>query len=491
MALFQFKLTRQAVLLAAVLSAPTPSMAQVPASAAQQPEPSMETLLAQVADTTYNVRWQARQAVQRKGAQAAEAEPMLLRMLQDPRPHARIGAVEVLLDMATAGHLQAAPVPALLPALDDPDADVRATAARALGELAPTDPSVVAALRRSLLTDSDRFVRGEATWWLGSSGDPNVLPLLLHALQDSTTEVQRTAMRVLLRTDPTITRLAIPELQVALRHPLSSVRGNAALVLGSLGMAARDAAGDLAGLVTDPDSVVAGIAADALGRIVPRRDQRIIPMVAEVRGDGYSLRPDGRGAFVNAVDSTSVNVCEGINIALTVHPMTVPCGDPQYRPTELLNLNGAGRRYLIFDLDDPVEGSGAERLGIIEDERAQVHAFWKRIPRVAISTPITLPVGEEGLFSDRVELHLWIEGRRHIFQFGPWVQGEFLARPGAIHGEGTSRAQIQRPNETQFRITAPAGSIGRLWDMSDRANPVDRGLYRFSFDILWEMVGNP
>jgi hypothetical protein len=88
MALFQFKLTRQAVLLAAVLSAPTPSMAQVPASAAQQPEPSMETLLAQVADTTYNVRWQARQAVQRKGAQAAEAEPMLLRMLQDPRPRA-------------------------------------------------------------------------------------------------------------------------------------------------------------------------------------------------------------------------------------------------------------------------------------------------------------------------------------------------------------------------------------------------------------------
>ena len=474
-----------------------PALTQQPSSTPRPPEPSIEALLTQVADTSQRVQLQAYRTARQMGPRSAEAVPALLPLLKDPRPHVRSGAVAALRGIAQGGHLPASTLPLLLPALSDSEAYTRRNAARLLAEVAPRDPRVIAALSKALQSDPDLDVRIIAAFELGESGDPAVIPELVRLAEDSTLrspEAPRgtnTARAQAVNALRPFGRRALPAFTSLLKNPTPEVRVAAARQLAALGPEAKGAVPTLATLVTDADSVVAGVAANALARIVPRMDMHTITMRAQVMSEGHSLRDDGRGAYVNAVDSTSVNVCEGINIFLGVAPGRGACADQQYRPTRLHNWNRSGLRTLTFDLNDPVQGSGAERLGVITDERAEVHALWKRIPKVEIFKPITLPRGEDSLFSDRVQLHLTINGRRHQLQFGPWVQGEFLTTQAKIHGEGTTRAKIARPSETQFRVVAPAGSIGRLWDVQDMDEPVDRGLYHFSFDILWEMLGNP
>jgi hypothetical protein len=71
-----------------------------------------------------------------------------------------------------------------------------------------------------------------------------------------------------------------------------------------------------------------------------------------------------------------------------------------------------------------------------------------------------------------------------LLQFGPWslgACGEGYAYGAHIGGEGTSRVHIERLSENEFRLTAPPGSMARLWDYVDPKSPVDLGLYSFSF----------
>jgi hypothetical protein len=37
-------------------------------------------------------------------------------------------------------------------------------------------------------------------------------------------------------------------------------------------------------------------------------------------------------------------------------------------------------------------------------------------------------------------------------------------------------------------VDAPPGSIGRLWNNADPANPIDRGLYYVSFGMTFELL---
>jgi len=82
--------------------------------------------------------------------------------------------------------------PAVLAALNDPDAQVRQGAVAALGEM--VDTRALPAIRDRLLNDSDAGVRGEAAYRLGKFGDQTVVAALhTAALSDPDPVVRRWA----------------------------------------------------------------------------------------------------------------------------------------------------------------------------------------------------------------------------------------------------------------------------------------------------------
>jgi hypothetical protein len=83
-------------------------------------------------------------------------------------------------------------IDALETALDDADADVRRTAAEALGSL--EDPRAVDALLEALRNDSDETVRKMAAWALGEIESPRAVDALRPAVRDSNVEVRRHAV---------------------------------------------------------------------------------------------------------------------------------------------------------------------------------------------------------------------------------------------------------------------------------------------------------
>lgn len=76
--------------------------------------------------------------------------------------------------------------------------------------------------------------------------------------------------------------------------------------------------------------------------------------------------------------------------------------------------------------------------------------------------------------SDRTDLMLSIAGREHQLTMGQWT-GAYCEGLN-IGAPGTSQATITRSGQEDFSVDAAAGSIARLWDMSER-KPVDKGLY--------------
>jgi len=84
-----------------------------------------------------------------------------------------------------------AAVPALLRAVDDPAAAVRATAAQALGRTAPGDPAVAAALSRRLAIERDPLCEVDLAWNLAKTGDRSGLARIRERLQDGNSDAVR------------------------------------------------------------------------------------------------------------------------------------------------------------------------------------------------------------------------------------------------------------------------------------------------------------
>jgi hypothetical protein len=206
-----------------------------------------------------------------------------------------------------------------------------------------------------------------------------------------------------------------------------------------------------------------------------------IRMKATVESGDHALRNDGKGDYVDETDSVRVGANQAFGIAVWKFiDLISNRPDPTATAPRI--------RTLIFDLDHPA-GSGAERLGVITDELARFHVFWKHDhsddPKVREYIHRFEEVGPIGRAekSSRVEMWVRVKGRQHVLQMGPWAMGEFSPR-AKLSGEGTSEAEIKRTSDNSWTIAGPKRSLARLWDYQDITHPIDKGLYYFDFQVV-------
>jgi HEAT repeat protein len=160
------------------------------------------------------------------------ALPELLNVLKgDSSPEYRAVAALFLSELTSQSKEV---VPALVEALDDPEAGVRESAARALGYFGPDAGTAVGSLVEAL-KDQQSSVRLAAAETLGNLGAE--------------------------------ARIAVPDLAAALKDESSSIREAAAEALGKLGTVARAAVPELKEALKDPKTLVRGKAREALDKI--------------------------------------------------------------------------------------------------------------------------------------------------------------------------------------------------------------------------------
>lgn len=210
------------------------------------------------------------------------------------------------------------------------------------------------------------------------------------------------------------------------------------------------------------------------------------PLVGIVIDSGNSLQSDQLGAYLDGANfaqvfaSYALTLCVGANRCTTL---------PEQAGTAV-----DGRR-LAFDLNHPITSSGAIPRGIVRPPQANVGAFWGQdttqrvmygaIEGWALRRILDLPIGQ-AIQSERIELRLFVDGKQHILQFGPWVAGQYQRSQGRLNGNGTTPGTILRTSATTWEVHSASQSIGRLWDNSNPSTPIDLGLYAFNFALRFE-----
>ena len=223
-----------------------------------------------------------------------------------------------------------------------------------------------------------------------------------------------------------------------------------------------------------------GVAADrasaALDQAVSATERSPTLSMSAVIASGGHLTSDGAGAYVDGVSGSVVRITGSASLS------TTDSGTVTRKS-----------RYAGFNLNAPVAGDPfAVPLGVVLDPRAHVKATYYLEPadtdgQRQIHSVQELP--DDGVFhvSERSELHFRINGTWHLLMFG----GENF-RLNVCHPEsglifaasGTTMVQMARLGDT-YVVQAPPGSVARLFDCSNPFNPIDRGLYEFSFVITF------
>jgi HEAT repeat protein/beta-lactamase regulating signal transducer with metallopeptidase domain len=167
-------------------------------------------------------------------------------------------------------------IDALETALDDADADVRRTAAEALGSL--EDPRAVDALLEALRSDSDETVRKMAAWALGEIESPRAVAGLSQAVRsDRSTEVRAMAAWALGEIE---SPEGVDALGAALRDSSVEVRRMAVWGLGEI--ESVEAVEWLTPALRDDDVEIRRKAAWALGEI---ESATAVPALGAAMGD--------------------------------------------------------------------------------------------------------------------------------------------------------------------------------------------------------------
>jgi hypothetical protein len=202
-------------------------------------------------------------------------------------------------------------------------------------------------------------------------------------------------------------------------------------------------------------------------------DLPYVPMSAVIAQGGW-LSSDGRGAYVDGTQGSTVNLVNAANL------LTGQSGA----------LNSRSR-FLAFILDGPVVGDPlAQPQGVIQDRQGEVHVFYKLDPvgTDGLRQKHSLEeLPDDGVFyaSERADLFVHINGARHLLMFGgdTWPINTCQLSVGLVFdAPGTTKLQIARvPGSDTYILQAPPGSIARLFDYRNTFAPVDKGLYRFSF----------
>jgi len=156
-------------------------------------EHAVEGLLLAVSDVDADVRAAALSTLNRYGHEfGAEEEAACIHALSDSSDAVRSEAATRLRWGTTKG------VPALMAAINDPSADVRARVTDALGRLEAVEATDVLADR--LLNDPDEDVRGNAAEALGQLKTQRATALLLTASSEQSPQVRRRRVRAELDT---------------------------------------------------------------------------------------------------------------------------------------------------------------------------------------------------------------------------------------------------------------------------------------------------
>ena len=195
-----------------------------------------------------------------------------------------------------------------------------------------------------------------------------------------------------------------------------------------------------------------------------------VALVASIPDSSRHLRPDGKGRYWEGNDTVR-SYTNGFYMLFTYWPET--CEQPL--PAKV--------RALEFRLDEPE--TGAKPLGTIRDQDAMLYIgppapAWTREP--GKEPPLQqMPVGQT-TESRRALLRFHRGGKIYYLRFG--TEAFSPGMPAYIEllpGHGTATVKITRTSETKWTIAAGPGSLGRLsiWG----AEPVDLGLYQFSFEI--------
>jgi HEAT repeat protein len=206
--------------------------------------------------------------------------PALIRALRSHNPTDRARAAK---DLGRLGWLAREALPALVHALHDNDPKVREFAAQAIGLMGPEAlPTLV-----GMLSHDDKYVRRHAVWALGKLGplarsalpdlcaalkdaDPRTasgaaqalgsmgtdaaeaVPALAEAMRGTNIVLCRLASKALSQIGPP----ALGTLIAHLQHADPFVRGESALAIGWMGVAARTAVPFLARVVRGPESAL-------------------------------------------------------------------------------------------------------------------------------------------------------------------------------------------------------------------------------------------
>jgi len=191
-------------------------------------------------------------------------------------------------------------------------------------------------------------------------------------------------------------------------------------------------------------------------------------MVASIAPDSQHLKSDGLGRYFEGSD----NVRSYANLSYNLYTYwPESCDEPFPQRIRTLELR----------LDSP-EGN-ATPLGIIKDHHVMLHAFPVGFPK---TRPLhDLKIGESANLG-RTLLRFTYRDKIHYLRFGTDSLG--IPLPGGytenLPGVGSTTVTVRRDAEIRWTISAPPGTLGRLsiWGQE----PVDLGLYRFSFSITVE-----
>ena len=194
---------------------------------------------------------------------------------------------------------------------------------------------------------------------------------------------------------------------------------------------------------------------------------------ATVLNAGNLVQNDGLGEYVDGKQFADVNLWYALNLFL-------------FRATR---RNATPTRSLILDLSQPVPGGGGTPMGVFRTYNG-IHSFWYLDATMLVHSVQEIPIGMN-TYSELTALFFTnpADGKRYILQMGPW-SWSVCENTGWVPTEGSTRALITRTGNKTWTATAPAGSIGMVSDLSDRANPKPVGLYYTSFSIQYTLWRN-
>ena len=212
-------------------------------------------------------------------------------------------------------------------------------------------------------------------------------------------------------------------------------------------------------------------------------------MSAAIQDMASGLSSDGRGIYWNGKDGVAN---PGIFGAWALNLFSWAGSNGQTNRPRPDYTGAPPGRALRFNLDRPVPGSGASPLGVVLDSVGRIHAFWRDLEDVRTVVSILLMRVRDTVTTDRVEFFVRTGGHQYVLQFGPWTMGRYSGRAAGgtlMHGEGTTRAVVERPVYERWIVRSAPGSIGRLWLFDDPQRPEDRGLYYFDFAVEFACRG--